>query len=153
MLRARSKGEKQRHDPSEYQKKKNPLRTNQVTTPRFFNNYECPPIESYDGRGDPANHLENFQTHPSSYNLPDEVACQVFPLTLKGEARDWFNGLNSFTSFKAIKRQFLDQFSTIPKKKQHPTSLFTLKQGQTKSLTNFVRRFNLELQLVDNPSD
>jgi hypothetical protein len=105
------------------------------------------------GKGDPVKHLENFQTHPSSYNLSDEVACQVFPLTLKGEAREWFNGLNPFTSFKAMKCQFLDQLSTIPKKKQHPASLFALKQGQVESLTNFVRRFNLELQLVDKPSD
>jgi hypothetical protein len=104
------------------------LRADQVIAPGSFNP-ECSPIDSYDGKGDPANHLENFQTHPSSYNLPDEVACQVFPLTLKGEAREWFNGLNPFTSSEAMKRQYLDQFSAIPKKKQHPTSLFALKQG------------------------
>jgi hypothetical protein len=72
---------------------------------------------------------------------------------LKGEAREWFNGLNPFNSFSAIKHQFLNRFSTKPKKKQHPASLFALKQGQAESLTNFVRRFNLELQIVDNPSD
>jgi hypothetical protein len=47
----------------------------------------------------------------------------------------------------------LKQFSTVPRKKQHPASLFALKQGRAESLTNFVRRFNLELQIVDNPSD
>jgi hypothetical protein len=147
------KGKSKDVTPPSTKRKIAPLCTNQVTTPHIFNNSECPPIKSYDGRGDPANHLENFQTHPSFYNLPDEGACQVFPLTLKGEAREWCNGLNPFTSFNTIKHQFLNQFSTIPKKKQHPTSLFTLKQGQAESLTNFVRRFNLELQLVDNPSD
>jgi hypothetical protein len=30
---------------------------------------------------------------------------------------------------------------------------FALKQGRTESLTNFVKRFYLELRLVDNPSD
>jgi hypothetical protein len=130
-----------------------PLCANQVITPRFSDSFEFPSVKSYDGRGDPANHIENFQTHPSFYNLPDVVACQVFPLTLKGEAQKWFNGLNPFNSFGAIKHQFLDRFSAKPKKKQHPASLFALKQARAKSLTNFVRRFNLELQIVDNPSD
>jgi hypothetical protein len=110
-------------------------------------------IKSYDGRGDPVNHIKNFQTHPSLYNLPDEVACQVFPLTLEGKAREWFNGLSPSTSFNTIKHQFLNKFSTPPRKKQHRTSLLALKQGRTESLTNFVRRFNSELQLIDNPSD
>jgi hypothetical protein len=143
------KGKSKEVTPSSTKRKTTPLCANQVTNPRFSNNSEFPPIKSYDGIGDPANHIENFQTHPSFYNLPDEVACQVFPLTLKGEAREWFNGLNLFTSFSTIKHQFLNQFSIIPIKKQHPTSLFALKQGRAESLTNFVRRFNLKLQIVN----
>jgi hypothetical protein len=80
----------------------------QVITPCLSNNFEVPSVKSYDGKRDLANHIENFQTHPSFYNLPDEVACQVFPLTLKGEAREWFNGLNSLNSFNAVKHQFPD---------------------------------------------
>jgi hypothetical protein len=95
-------------------------------------------------------YIEDFQTHHSFYNIPDETACQVFPLTLKEEACEWFDSLESIDSFSTIKRQFLDRFSAIQKKKQHPASVFSLKQGHTKSLTNFVRRFNQELQLVEN---
>jgi hypothetical protein len=130
VLYARSKGEKQGSAPPSTKIKTTPLCADQVTTPRFSDNSEFPPVKSYDGRGDFANHIENFQTHPSFYNLLDEVACQVFPLTLKGEAREWFNGLNPFNSFSAIKHQFLNQISTIPRKKQHPTSPFALKQGR-----------------------
>jgi hypothetical protein len=111
------KGKSKEMTPPSTKRKTNPLCANQVITPRFSNNSEFPLIKSYDGKGDPVNHIENFQTHLSFYNLPDEVACQVFPLTLKGKAREWFNGLNPFTSFSAIKHQFLNQFSTIPKKK------------------------------------
>jgi hypothetical protein len=139
--------------PPNTKKATNPLCADQVTTPHFSNNSEFPLIKSYDGRGDPVSHIKNFQTHPSLYNLSDEVACQVFPLTLEGEAREWFNGLSPSISFSAIKHQFLSKFSTPPRKKQHPTSLFALKQGRAESQTNFVRRFNSELQLVDNPSD
>jgi hypothetical protein len=125
----------------------------QVTTPHFFSNSKLPLIKSYDGRGNPASHINNFQTHPSLCNLPSEIACHIFPLTLEGKAREWFNSLIPCTNFSTIKHQFLRQFSTIPRKKQHPASLFALKQGRAESLTNFVRRFYLELRVVDNPSD
>jgi hypothetical protein len=54
------KGKSKDMIPPSSKRKITPLHTNQVTTPHFFNNSECPPIESYDGRADPANHLENF---------------------------------------------------------------------------------------------
>ena len=114
-------------------------RTNQVLNPPLSDRFRIPPISSYDGKEDPFIHIEDFQTHPSFYNLSDGVACQVFPLTLREEAREWFDNLDSIDSFNTIKHQFLDRFS---KRRQHPTSLFSLKQGQTKSLTSFVRRFN-----------
>ena len=104
-----------------------PPRTNQVINPLFFDKFIIPMINSYDGKGDPSNHVENFQTHPSFYNLPDEVACQVFPLTLKEEAWEWFDNLDSIDSFSTVKHQFLDRFSTVSEKRQHPASLFFLK--------------------------
>jgi hypothetical protein len=129
-----------------------PSYTDQVTTPYFSSNSQLPLIQSYDGRGNPANHIDKFQTHPSLCNLPSEIACHIFPLTLKGKAREWFNSLSPCTSFSTLKHQFLRQFSAVPRKKQHPASLFALKQGRTESLTNFVKRFYLELRVVDNPS-
>jgi hypothetical protein len=116
--------------PPSTKRKMTPLCADQVITPRLSDNFEFPSVKSYDGRGDPANHIENFKTHPSFYNLSDEVAYQVFPLTLKGEAREWINGLNPFNSFSAVKHQFLNRFSTAPKKKQHLASLFALNKAR-----------------------
>jgi hypothetical protein len=107
----------------------NPPYANQVMKSPFPDNFKIPSINSYNGKGDPIIHIENFQTHPSFYNIPDETARQVFPLNLKREAREWFDGLEFTDSFSTIKCQFLDRFSAIHKKKQHPTSLFFLKQG------------------------
>jgi hypothetical protein len=125
----------------------------QVTIPHFSNNSQLPLIKSYDGRGNPASHIDKFQTHPSLCNLPGEIACHIFPLTLEGRAREWFNSLSPCTNFSTIKHQFLRQFSDVPTKKRHPASLFALKQGRAESLTNFMKRFYLELRLVDDPSD
>jgi hypothetical protein len=36
------------------------LCADQVITPRLSDNFEIPLLKSYDGRGDPANHIENF---------------------------------------------------------------------------------------------
>jgi hypothetical protein len=47
----------------------------------------------------------------------------------------------------------LDRFSVVRRKKQHPVSLFSLKQGQAESLTSYVKRFNQELQIVDSSSE
>ena len=91
--------------------------TNQVQDPLLSDKFRIPPISSYDGKGDPFIHIEDFQTHHSFYNLPDGVACQVFPLTLTDEAREWFDNLNSIDSYSTIKHQFLDQFSTISKRR------------------------------------
>jgi hypothetical protein len=147
------KGESEEGTPPFGKKATETPHADQVTTPYSSNNPRLPLIKSYDGKGNPASHIDKFQTHPSLCNLPGEIACHIFPLTLEGRAREWFNSLSPCTNFSTIKRQFLRQFSNVPRKKQHPASLFALKQGRTESLTNFVKRFYLELRLVDNPSD
>jgi hypothetical protein len=86
----------------------NPPFKNQVMSSPLADNFKIPPISSYDRRRDPIIHIEDFQAHPSFYNIPDETACQVFPLTLKEEARECFDDLESVDSFSTIRRQFLD---------------------------------------------
>ena len=153
MRDRKGKGKEMVHPIKKERENSSPPCTNQVMNPPLSDNFRIPPISSYDGKGDPIIHIEDFQTHPSFYNILDETACQVFSSTLKEEAHKWFNGLEFVDSFSAIKRQFLDRFSAIHKKKQHPSSLFSLKQGQIESLTSFVRRFNQELQIVEIPSE
>jgi hypothetical protein len=134
------KGESKEVTPLFGKKATKPPYADQVTTPHFSSNSQLPLIKSYDGRGNPASHIDKFQTHSSLRNLPSEIACHIFPLTLEGKAREWFNSLSPCTNFSTIKHQFLRQFSAIPRKKQHPASLFALKQGRTESLTNFVKK-------------
>jgi hypothetical protein len=74
----------------------------------FPDNFKIPLISSYNGKGDPIIHIENFQTHHFFYNIPHETTRQVLSLTLIGEACEWFDGLEFVDSFSAIKCQFLD---------------------------------------------
>jgi hypothetical protein len=62
--------------------------TRRVANYRLPEKFKVPQILSYTGDGDPLDHLENFRAHLDLHGTPDEVACQAFPLTLSGNARD-----------------------------------------------------------------
>ena len=66
--------------------------------------FRIPQIESYDGVKDPLDHLETFKTLMHLQGVLDEIMCRVFPTTLKGLARVWFNRLtpNSINTFKEL---------------------------------------------------
>lgn len=49
--------------------------------------FKVPQIEPYDGYGDPIEQLETFKAHMTPHGFWEEVACQVFPLTIKEVAR------------------------------------------------------------------
>ena len=61
-------------------------------------------IESYYGVKDPLDHLETFKILMHLQGVPNEIMCRVFPTTLKGPARIWFNRLtpNSINTFKEL---------------------------------------------------
>jgi hypothetical protein len=67
--------------------------TRRVADYRLPKKFKVPQILSYAGDGDPLDHLENFRAHLDLHGTPDEVACRAFPLTLSGNARDWFRKL------------------------------------------------------------
>jgi hypothetical protein len=60
---------------------------------RLSEKFKVLQIQSYDGTGDPVKHIENFWVHLNLHSTPDEVACRAFPLTLTGNAQDWFRRL------------------------------------------------------------
>ncbi|KAK3005047.1 hypothetical protein RJ639_015944 [Escallonia herrerae] len=47
-------------------------------------NFKIPPCESYDGTGDPMEHLARFTSGMNLHLVPDQIMCRAFPVTLKG---------------------------------------------------------------------
>lgn len=43
------------------------------------NHFTLPKIPMYDGRGDPAKHLQNFKTHMSLRGATPIMKCKAFP--------------------------------------------------------------------------
>ncbi|KAK3001950.1 hypothetical protein RJ639_020244 [Escallonia herrerae] len=51
-------------------------------------NFKMPPCESYDGTGDPMEHLARFTFGMNLHLIPDQIMCRAFLVTLKGAAHD-----------------------------------------------------------------
>ena len=69
-------------------------------------------VEVYDGSQDPIDHLESFKTLMHLQGVPNEIMCRVFPITLKGLARLWFNKLapNTVSTFNKLSGHFVTHF-------------------------------------------
>ncbi|XP_043816052.1 uncharacterized protein LOC122724596 [Manihot esculenta] len=104
-------------------------------------------MAAYDGARNPREHvLMELQT------LSDALMCKVFPTTLTGPARAWFNSLEagSIRSFRDLANIFISRFiAGVPADRKTSYSE-TVKQRRNESLREYVARFNTEaLQIPD----
>ena len=85
----------------------------------------------------------------------DEIMCRVFPTTLKGPTRVWFNKLppNTITSFQELSKLFVNNFVGGQRPKCSLSSLLNIEQGENESLSTFISCFNKEALLVDEMDD
>ena len=84
----------------------------QVTSFPLLAKFQMPQVETYNGSWDPFNHLESFKTLMHLQGVLDLIMCRVFPTTLKGPARVWFNKLtpNTVSTFKELSGHFITHF-------------------------------------------
>jgi hypothetical protein len=92
----------------------------------------------------PVEHLDNFRAHMDLHQTPEMVACRAFPLTLSGNARDWFRKImpNFIRHFDDLGRMFLTQFMAGRVRRKPSGSLMSLHQRPEESLKDFFMRFN-----------
>ncbi|XP_043806212.1 uncharacterized protein LOC122721718 [Manihot esculenta] len=72
--------------------------------------------------------------------------CKVFPTTLTGPARAWFNSLEagSIKSFGDLANVFISRFIAGVPADRKTSYLETIKQRRNESLREYVARFNME---------
>jgi hypothetical protein len=118
--------------------------TDDVAYIRLPEKFKISEIPFYTSLEDPVEHLDNFRAHMDLHRTPEMVACRAFPLTLSGNARDWFRKLppNSIRHFDDLGRMFLTQFMAGRVRRKPSGSLMSLHQGPEESLRNFFLRFN-----------
>ncbi|KAK2997261.1 hypothetical protein RJ639_025909 [Escallonia herrerae] len=111
-----------------------------------------PPCESYDGTGDPMEHLARFTSGMNLHLVPDQIMCRAFPVTLKGAAHVWFQHLTprSISCWAQLAESFWSNFLTSRVQRKNSSALFRIVQGPKESLKSYYARFNSEKLLIDH---
>ncbi|GKV19333.1 hypothetical protein SLEP1_g29611 [Rubroshorea leprosula] len=99
-----------------------------ITAEPYQEGFKIPHLETYDGSGDPDEHLHTYQAIMRIQNANDAMMCKVFPATLKSTARRW-----------EIKRT--------------ATELMQVNQREGESLRDYMQRFNKATLDIDNVPD
>ncbi|GKF36749.1 reverse transcriptase domain-containing protein [Tanacetum coccineum] len=89
-------------------------------------------VKTYDGTGDPDDHLKIFESAATIENWPQPVWCHMFNSTLVGNARNWFSKLprRSIDGFEELRRAFRLNFTQRKKCAKNPVELARVKQRQ-----------------------
>jgi hypothetical protein len=115
--------------------------------------FKVPDIKAYIGQEDPVEHLDNYRAHLELQGTPDEVSCRAFPLTLSGNAKDWYRRLppKSIRNFDEFGKMFLTQFMAGIVRRKPAGTLMSLQQGRDESLKEFLQRFNQARLTTESP--
>ncbi|KAL2545115.1 uncharacterized protein Fot_14348 [Forsythia ovata] len=79
------------------------------------------PTNEFDGTIDPIDHIRTFQDRVRLHGWPDAIACRAFPMTLKKDARVWFDTLPRGISHRSMILQTNLQYvspAVLEKKRQ-----------------------------------
>ena len=126
-----------------------------ITSHHLPSKFKMPALDSYDRTCDPFDHIATFKTTMHLQGVLDKIMCRVFPTTLKGPTRVWFNKLppNTITSFQELSKLFVSNFVGGQRPKRSSFSLLNIEQGENESLSTFISRFNKEALLVGEMDD
>lgn len=126
--------------------------TRRVMRYPLLKKFKVPHIKPYDGTDDPVERLKSYRAHINLHTTLDEIACRAFPVTLEGNTQEWFGGLppDSVDDFDGMTKTFLMQFLVGRKRKRTLQYLVTLRRGDTKSLKDYLHRFNQESLTVED---
>ncbi|XP_057248958.1 uncharacterized protein LOC130590504 [Beta vulgaris subsp. vulgaris] len=104
------------------------------------------PSSKYDGTSDPDDHVAAYEGHMFLYTQVDAIWSKVFPSTLTGIAQTWFKSLKpgSVSSFSLLSSMFSTHFVSNRRRERTTGELLSVKQGENKSLRDYIGRFNVE---------
>ncbi|XP_039687770.1 uncharacterized protein [Medicago truncatula] len=117
-------------------------------------NFKPPHLPTFDGRGDPSEHVTVFNTRMSVYGVADSLKCKLLAGTFADAALRWYMSLPCFSimGYQDMIKKFTQQFSGTRHRKVLSTSLFNVRQGPSESLREYLARFNDSTIKVSNPN-
>nr|XP_027089516.1 uncharacterized protein LOC113710608 [Coffea arabica] len=129
--------------------------TDDINEERLPPNFNLPAIPSYDGRGDPEDHIHAFISAFRLYCIPYPVICRAFPVFLQGTARKWFWGLEprSISTLGGLVERFLHRFISSRPTTRTSAYLLNMQQNPGESLRSYVQRFHEESVQIPDPNE
>jgi hypothetical protein len=129
--------------------------TDRVASFRLPEKFKVPDIKTYTRQEDPVEHLDNYCAYLELQGTPDDGACLAFPLTLSGNARDWYRRLppKSIRNFDEFGKMFLTQFMAGIVRRKLAGTLMSVQQGRDESLKKFLQRFNQARLTTESPTE
>ncbi|XP_062085444.1 uncharacterized protein LOC133791539 [Humulus lupulus] len=102
-----------------------------------------PSLPAFNGKGDPLNHLFQFQQKMAIEANNEAIQCKVFSTTFSRPALLWFRQLNpgSLNSFSDLRRTFLQQYSANREAPRIMVDLYRIEQGENEHLKAYLQRF------------
>ncbi|GJU65226.1 reverse transcriptase domain-containing protein [Tanacetum coccineum] len=100
-------------------------------------------VKTYDGTGDPEDHLKVFQAAAQVEHWAMPTWCHMFNSTLIGAARVWFDELpaESIDGYKDLKATFLSYFMQQNKYVKDLVEIHNIKQKERETIEEFLERF------------
>ncbi|GJW01864.1 reverse transcriptase domain-containing protein [Tanacetum coccineum] len=103
-------------------------------------------IKTYDGSGDPEDHLKIFQAAAKTERRAMPTWFHMFNSTLTGNAQVWFDDLppESIDSYDDLREAFLKNYLQQKKCIRDPIVLHNIKQRDGESIEDFIQRYKSE---------
>ncbi|XP_021598919.1 uncharacterized protein LOC110604945 [Manihot esculenta] len=103
-------------------------------------------MAAYDETRNPREYVLNYKTFMELQTHSDALMCKVFPTTLTGPARAWFNSLEpeSIKNFIDLASVFINRFIVGLPVKRKMSYLEIMRHRGNESLREYVARFNSE---------
>ncbi|GJZ69515.1 reverse transcriptase domain-containing protein [Tanacetum coccineum] len=103
-------------------------------------------VKTYDGTGDPDDHLKIFQAAAKIERWAMPTWCHMFNSTLIGSARVWFDKLppESIDDYEMLRKAFLGNYSQQKKYIKDPVEIHHIKQRDGEPTEAFMERFKAE---------
>nr|GEY14586.1 reverse transcriptase domain-containing protein [Tanacetum cinerariifolium] len=103
-------------------------------------------VKTYDGIGDPGDHLKIFQVATKIERWAMTTWCHMFNSTFIGSARVWFDKLSpeSIDDYEMLRKAFLGNYSRQKKYIKDPIEIHHIKQREGESTKAFMEKFKAE---------
>ncbi|GJU75223.1 reverse transcriptase domain-containing protein [Tanacetum coccineum] len=108
-------------------------------------------VKTYDGSGDPEDHIKLFQSAAKTERWAMPMWCYMFNSTLTRNARVWFDKLpkESIDSYKDLRAAFRENYRQQTKHIKDPVEIHHIKQKDRESTEDFMERYKEEVLDVE----